>query len=41
VIGQPSRSRWHNLLYVSAVSQLLRYPTGVDMHVVPEVRNQT
>jgi len=41
VIGQPRRSRWHNLLYGSVVNQLLRYPTGADIHVVPEGRNRT
>ena len=41
VIGQPTRSRWHNLLYGSVVNQLLRYPIGADIHVVPAVRDRT
>jgi two-component system sensor histidine kinase KdpD len=36
VIGQPTRSRWHYLLYGSVVNRLLREPTGADIHVVPE-----
>ncbi|HEU5369454.1 MAG TPA: universal stress protein [Ktedonobacterales bacterium] len=35
VIGQPTRSRWHDLLYGSVVNRLLREPIGADMHVVP------
>jgi len=41
VIGQPSRSRWHNFLYGSVVNQLLRYPIGAAIHVVPEGRTRT
>lgn len=41
VIGQPTHSWWHNLLYGSVVNQLLRYPIGADIHVVPAVRQQT
>jgi two-component system sensor histidine kinase KdpD len=41
VIGQPSSSRWHNLLYGSVVNKLLRSPTGADIHVVPEGKSRT
>jgi two-component system sensor histidine kinase KdpD len=41
VIGQPTQSRWHNLLYGSVVNQLLRYPIGADIHVVPAIRDRT
>ncbi len=41
VIGQPTRSRWHNMLYGSVVNQLLRYPIGADIHVVPASRHRT
>jgi two-component system, OmpR family, sensor histidine kinase KdpD len=41
VIGQPTRSRWHNLLYGSVVNQLLREPIGADIHVVPAIRQRT
>ncbi len=35
VIGQPSRSRWSELWRRSVVNELLRAPTGADIHVVP------
>jgi two-component system sensor histidine kinase KdpD len=38
VIGQPTRSRWHYLLYGSVVNHLLREPIGADIHVVPAGR---
>jgi two-component system sensor histidine kinase KdpD len=41
VIGQPTRSFWHYLLYGSVVNRLLRYPTGADIHVVPAGRHRT
>jgi len=40
VIGQPTRSRWHYLLYGSVVNRLLRYPIGADIHVVPAGRHR-
>lgn len=41
VIGQPTRSRWHYLLYGSVVNQLLREPIGADIHVVPAGRHRS
>jgi two-component system sensor histidine kinase KdpD len=41
VIGQPTRSRWHYLLYGSVVNRLLREPIGADIHVVPAGRHRT
>jgi two-component system sensor histidine kinase KdpD len=38
VIGQPTKSFWHYLLYGSVVNRLLRYPIGADIHVVPGER---
>ncbi|MGO8951073.1 MAG: universal stress protein [Ktedonobacterales bacterium] len=35
VIGQPSRSRWHELVFGSVVNRLLRESTGADIQVVP------
>ena len=35
VIGAPSKPRWRELLFGSVVNQLLREPTGADIHVVP------
>jgi two-component system sensor histidine kinase KdpD len=36
VIGQPSRSRWHEFIFGSVVNRLLRESTGADIQVVPE-----
>ena len=36
VIGQPSRSHWHELIFGSVVNRLLRESTGADIQVVPE-----
>jgi two-component system, OmpR family, sensor histidine kinase KdpD len=36
VIGQPSRSRWHELIYGSVVNRLLRESIGADIQVVPD-----
>jgi two-component system, OmpR family, sensor histidine kinase KdpD len=36
VIGQPSRSRWHELIFGSVVNRLLRESIGADIQVVPE-----
>jgi two-component system, OmpR family, sensor histidine kinase KdpD len=36
VIGQPSRSRWHEFLFGSVVNRLLRESTGADIQVVPD-----
>jgi two-component system sensor histidine kinase KdpD len=41
VIGQPTRSFWHYLLYGSVVNRLLREPIGADIHVVPAGRQRT
>ena len=41
VIGQPTRSPWHYLLYGSVVNKLLREPIGADIHVVPAGRPRT
>jgi two-component system sensor histidine kinase KdpD len=41
VIGQPTRSRWHYLLYGSVVNRLLREPIGADIHVAPTGRHRT
>lgn len=38
VIGQPTQSRWHYLLYGSVVNRLLRETIGADIHVVPAGR---
>jgi two-component system sensor histidine kinase KdpD len=35
VIGQPTRSRWQEVLFGSVANRLLREPTGADVHVVP------
>lgn len=35
VVGQPTRSRWQELLRESMVNLLLRAGTGADIHVVP------
>src|SRR5262249_46995500 len=35
VVGQPTRSRWQELLGGSTVNRLLRASTGADIHVVP------
>jgi two-component system sensor histidine kinase KdpD len=37
VIGQPARSRWSELWRRSVVNELLRAPTGADIHVVPRL----
>jgi two-component system sensor histidine kinase KdpD len=36
VIGQPSKSRWHEFLFGSVVNRFLRESTGADIQVVPE-----
>ena len=36
VVGQPVRGGWGGLISGSVVNRLLRYPTGADIHVVPE-----
>jgi two-component system sensor histidine kinase KdpD len=36
VVGQPARSRWHELIFGSVVNRLLRESTGADIQVVPE-----
>jgi two-component system, OmpR family, sensor histidine kinase KdpD len=36
VIGQPSRSRWHELIFGSVVNRLLRESIGADIQVVPD-----
>lgn len=36
VIGQPSRSHWHELIFGSVVNRLLRESIGADIQVVPE-----
>jgi two-component system sensor histidine kinase KdpD len=38
VIGQPTASRWQELLFGSVANRLLREPTGADVHVVPQQR---
>lgn len=35
VIGQPLRSRWFQLFSRSVANELLRLPTGADIHIVP------
>jgi len=40
VIGQPEHPTWHKLLFGSVVNELLRMPTGADIHVVPRARRQ-
>ncbi len=40
VIGQPTRSRWYELLRGSVVNRLLRQPTGADIHVVPHQQSR-
>jgi two-component system, OmpR family, sensor histidine kinase KdpD len=36
VIGQPARSRWHELIHGSVVNRLLRESIGADIQVVPD-----
>ena len=36
VIGQPSRSRWHEFVFGSVVNRLLRESTGAEILVVPD-----
>jgi two-component system sensor histidine kinase KdpD len=38
VIGQPTASRWQELIFGSVTNRLLREPTGADVHVVPQQR---
>jgi two-component system sensor histidine kinase KdpD len=38
VIGQPARSRWHELSFGSVVNRLLREPIGASVYVVPHPR---
>jgi two-component system sensor histidine kinase KdpD len=38
VIGQPTRSRWQELLVGSVVNRLLRASTGADIHLVTRMR---
>ena len=40
VLGQPSRSRWEELLYGSVINRLLRLSPDRDIHLVPRRREQ-
>jgi two-component system sensor histidine kinase KdpD len=40
VLGQPSRSRWEEILRGSMINRLLRLNVGVDIHLVPRDRDQ-
>jgi len=39
VLGQPSRSRWEEILRGSMINRLLRLDVGVDIHLVPRNRD--
>jgi two-component system sensor histidine kinase KdpD len=39
VLGQPSRSRWEEILRGSMINRLLRLNVGVDIHLVPQDRD--
>ncbi len=38
VLGQPSRSRWEEILRGSMINRLVRLDVGVDIHLVPQDR---
>jgi two-component system sensor histidine kinase KdpD len=38
VLGQPSRSRWEEILRGSMINRLLRLDVGIDIHLVPQDR---
>ncbi|MGB8346050.1 MAG: universal stress protein, partial [Ktedonobacteraceae bacterium] len=40
VLGQPSRSRWEELLRGSIINRLLRLRTEIDIHLVPRTRDE-
>ncbi len=40
VLGQPSRSRWEELLRGSIINRLLRLSSDVDIHLVPRSREK-
>jgi two-component system sensor histidine kinase KdpD len=40
VLGQPSRSRWEEILRGSMINRLVRLNVGVDIHLVPQDRSQ-
>ena len=40
VLGQPSRSRWEEILRGSMINRLLRLNVGIDIHLVPQDRDQ-
>jgi len=40
VLGQPSRSRWEEILRGSMINRLLRLDVGIDIHLVPQDRDQ-
>jgi two-component system sensor histidine kinase KdpD len=40
VLGQPSRSHWEEILRGSMINRLVRLNVGVDIHLVPQDRNQ-
>lgn len=40
VLGQPSRSRWEEILRGSMINRLVRLNVGVDIHLVPQDRSR-
>jgi two-component system, OmpR family, sensor histidine kinase KdpD len=40
VLGQPTRSRWEEILRGSMINRLLRLHVGVDIHLVPQDEDQ-
>ena len=40
VLGQPSRSRWEELLRGSIINRLLRLRAEIDIHLVPRTRDE-
>lgn len=40
VLGQPSRNRWEEILRGSMINRLVRLNVGIDIHLVPQDRDQ-
>jgi two-component system, OmpR family, sensor histidine kinase KdpD len=40
VLGQPARSYWEELLRGSIINRLLRLSTNIDIHLVPQSKNE-
>jgi two-component system sensor histidine kinase KdpD len=40
VLGQPARSHWEELIRGSIINRLLRLSTGIDIHLVPQSKDE-